>query len=34
MIIKEPKLMERPILMDNKSAAIGRPKENFLNLID
>jgi arsenate reductase len=33
-IIKEPKLMERPILMDNKSAAIGRPKENFLNLID
>ena len=33
-MIKEPKLMERPILTNNKGAAIGRPKENFLNLID
>tara|TARA_Y200000002_G_scaffold154922_1_gene128145 strand:- start:1200 stop:1559 length:360 start_codon:yes stop_codon:yes gene_type:complete len=33
-MIKEPKLMERPILINNKDAAIGRPKENFLSLID
>ena len=32
-MIKEPKLMERPILTNDKNAAIGRPKENFLKLI-
>ena len=32
-MIKEPKLIERPILENDNSAEIGRPKENFLNLI-
>ena len=32
-MIKEPKLMERPILTNDKNAVIGRPKENLLKLI-
>ena len=32
-MIKEPKLIERPILENDNSAEIGRPKENFLSLI-
>ena len=30
---KFPKIMERPILVAGKKAAIGRPLENILNLI-
>ena len=33
-MIKEPKLMERPILVNEKFAEIGRPKENFLKIIN
>jgi arsenate reductase (glutaredoxin) len=33
-MIIEPKLMERPILINKKGAEIGRPKENFLKIID
>ena len=33
-MIKEPKLIERPILENDNSAEIGRPKENFLKLIN
>ena len=32
-MIKEPKLIERPILVNNELAEIGRPKENFLKII-
>jgi arsenate reductase-like glutaredoxin family protein len=33
-MIKEPKLMERPILVNKNLAEIGRPKENFLRIIN
>ena len=33
-MIREPKLIERPILVNNEEKAeIGRPKENFLKII-
>ena len=32
-MIKEPKLIERPILVNKNLAEIGRPKENFLKII-
>ena len=32
-MIKEPKLIERPILINNNKAIIGRPSENFLEVI-
>jgi arsenate reductase-like glutaredoxin family protein len=32
-MIREPKLIERPILENNELAEIGRPKENFLKII-
>ena len=32
-MIREPKLIERPILVNNELAEIGRPKENFLKII-
>ena len=33
-MIKEPKLIERPILINRDRAAIGRPVENFIKIID
>jgi arsenate reductase len=33
-MIREPKLIERPILISGEKAVIGRPKENFLKIID
>ena len=33
-MIKEPKLIERPILINKNKAAIGRPVENFNKIID
>ena len=33
-MIKEPKLIERPILVNGEKAVLGRPKENFLKIID
>ena len=33
-MIKEPQLMERPILVNKNLAEIGRPKENFLKIIN
>ena len=33
-MIKEPKLIERPILINGEKAVIGRTKENFLKIID
>ena len=33
-MVKEPKLIERPILVNNELAEIGRPKENFLKIIN
>ena len=33
-MVKEPKLIERPILVNNELAEIGRPKENFLRIIN
>ena len=33
IILKEPKLMERPIIESEKRAVIGRPKENIDNLL-
>lgn len=32
-MVKEPKLIERPILENKNLAEIGRPKENFLKII-
>lgn len=32
-MVKEPKLIERPLLINNNYAEIGRPKENFLQII-
>jgi arsenate reductase len=32
-LVKEPKLIERPILVNKNLAEIGRPKENFLKII-
>ena len=32
-MVKEPKLIERPILVSRSLAEIGRPKENFLKII-
>ena len=32
LIIKYPKLMQRPIVTSNKKAIIGRPPEKVLNL--
>ena len=32
-MIKEPKLIERPILISENLGEIGRPKENFLKII-
>lgn len=32
-LIDEPKLIERPILSTNKGAKIGRPKENFKEIL-
>lgn len=33
LIIKHPKLMQRPILESNDKAVIGRPPENILDLL-
>jgi arsenate reductase-like glutaredoxin family protein len=30
---KFPKLMERPIVFDEKKAVIGRPDENIINFV-
>ena len=32
-MIKNPKLIERPIIINNKKAVIGRPSENILTII-
>ena len=32
-LIKEPKLIERPILCTKKGAKVGRPKENFNQIL-
>ena len=32
-MIENPKLIERPILINNKKAVIGRPPENILSII-
>jgi len=33
MMIKHPKLIERPIVVSSKGAAIGRPPENVLEIL-
>lgn len=33
ILIQNPKLIERPIVVKNKKAVLGRPPENVLNLI-
>ena len=33
-MIENPKLIERPIVITNKKAIIGRPPENVLSLFD
>ena len=32
-MIENPKLIERPIVIHNKKAAIGRPSQNILNIL-
>ncbi len=32
-LIKFPKLLQRPIVVNNSKAVIGRPPENILNLL-
>ncbi|APY07214.1 arsenate reductase (glutaredoxin) [Winogradskyella sp. J14-2] len=32
-MVKHPKLIERPIVVNNNNAIIGRPKEQILNII-
>ncbi|MFB2639066.1 arsenate reductase (glutaredoxin) [Shewanella bicestrii] len=32
-MVKTPKLIERPIVLANQQAAIGRPPENILNIL-
>ena len=34
LMLDNPKLMERPIVTNNKKAVIGRPPENVLSLFD
>ncbi|MDG2343356.1 MAG: arsenate reductase (glutaredoxin) [Flavobacteriales bacterium] len=34
IMIEEPKLIERPILLNKNTAIIGRPAENLLKIID
>jgi arsenate reductase (glutaredoxin) len=34
LMIKEPKLIERPILVNDGKAVIGRPAENLLSIVD
>tara|TARA_B100001769_G_C21768140_1_gene419947 strand:- start:81 stop:422 length:342 start_codon:yes stop_codon:yes gene_type:complete len=34
IMLDNPKLMERPIVINNKKAVIGRPPENVLSLFD
>jgi len=34
LIVRFPKIMERPILVVGKNAIIGRPPENVLNLLN
>ena len=34
LMVKNPILIERPIIFDENRAVIGRPPENTLNLID
>lgn len=33
VMVENPKLIERPIIISNKKAVIGRPKENILALL-
>ncbi len=34
LIVKNPKLLERPIVENDNQAALGRPPENILKLLD
>ena len=34
VMIEEPKLIERPILLNKNKAVVGRPAENLLKIID
>lgn len=33
LIIKYPKIMQRPIILNNKKGTIGRPPENIYNIL-